>query len=155
VIATPTKAAVSSVLVLDRPAFMPSGTRSMESAKGGTGRKGPARPEPLAPFAKYQNNAKGWQGPAVILEGPGPGAMLFERFSHNAPSGPQQAVPGEAKALGVQHGGTDSSSAPATMRLKEENAELRAQLEEARKAAAEWRELHSQLHEFTVQNLQD
>eukprot|EP00193_Tetraselmis_chui_P013812 CAMPEP_0177773050 /NCGR_PEP_ID=MMETSP0491_2-20121128/12608_1 /TAXON_ID=63592 /ORGANISM="Tetraselmis chuii, Strain PLY429" /LENGTH=383 /DNA_ID=CAMNT_0019291019 /DNA_START=70 /DNA_END=1221 /DNA_ORIENTATION=- len=73
VINTHSKAPVSSVLVIQRPALMASGTRSMDAGVGGKSRRGPARPEPLASLSKYINTSKNamWQGPMVILEGEG------------------------------------------------------------------------------------
>ncbi|KAL4425368.1 hypothetical protein ABPG75_009384 [Micractinium tetrahymenae] len=66
---------VSAVLVLPQPPHMLVGGSHAASAgagAGGSGKRGPKRPQPLAPFSKYPN-APGplqpWEGGLVLLDG--------------------------------------------------------------------------------------
>lgn len=62
---------------MDRPPYLAAGQggrgdRSNNSAHGGTSRKGPQRPQPLAPFSKYHGAAGGvkpWEGVPVVIDG--------------------------------------------------------------------------------------
>lgn len=74
------KGPVTGLLVMDRPAFLAAGQggrgdRSNKSAYNSASRKGPQRPQPLAPFSKYYGVAGGlkpWEGVPVVIDGSTP-----------------------------------------------------------------------------------
>ena len=74
------KGAVTGLLVLDRPAFLTAGQggrgdKSSSSAYSSIAKKGPPRPQPLAPFSKYYGSAGGlkpWDGVPVVVDGSTP-----------------------------------------------------------------------------------
>lgn len=74
------KGPVTGLMVLDRPAFLAAGQggrgdRSNKSANNSTSKKGPQRPQALAPFSKYYGVAGGvkpWEGVPVVIDGSTP-----------------------------------------------------------------------------------
>ena len=74
------KGPVTGLLVMDRPAFLAAGQggrgeRRNDSAHNSASRKGPQRPQPLAPFNKYYGVAGGlkpWEGVPVVIDGSTP-----------------------------------------------------------------------------------
>ena len=71
------KGPVTSLLVMDRPAFLAAGQggrgdRPSNSAHSSSSKKGPQRPQALAPFSKYYGAAGGvraWDGVPVVIDG--------------------------------------------------------------------------------------
>ena len=73
------KGAVTALLVMDRPAWLAAGQggrgEKSNSHAGSSSKKGPPRPQPLAPFSKYHGVAGGmqpWEGGPVVLDGSTP-----------------------------------------------------------------------------------
>ena len=74
------KGPVTGVLVTDRPPFLAAGQggrgeKASSSGTRGNSKKGPERPQPLAPFSKYQGSAgtaKPWEGLPVVIDGANP-----------------------------------------------------------------------------------
>lgn len=74
------KGAVTGLVVMDRPAFLAAGqggrgVRRDDAARNSASRKGPQRPQPLAPFSKYYGAAGGlkpWEGVPVVIDGSAP-----------------------------------------------------------------------------------
>ncbi|PRW33905.1 ROOT INITIATION DEFECTIVE 3 [Chlorella sorokiniana] len=69
----PVKGPVSALLALPQPPFMQvGGSHAASSSGNGGGKRGPKRPQPLAPFCKYPNapgTLKPWEGGLVLLDG--------------------------------------------------------------------------------------
>mmetsp|Transcript_39563 Transcript_39563/g.112198 ORF Transcript_39563/g.112198 Transcript_39563/m.112198 type:complete len:476 (+) Transcript_39563:131-1558(+) len=152
-ISTASKAPIASAVVLERGPFMPSGVRNVDSSKG-ISRKCPDRLQPLSLLVKYYTGGKDsrWQGPTVILEGSDGSPQEDETRGSVAlalPGGggqPGEAVAGwmssQGAAAGPKHGGSK------VQELQEENLRLKQQLEQVSRAAAGWKRLHNELHEF-------
>ena len=73
------KGAVTAVLLMDRPAFLAAGQggrgEKPNSSAHNSSKKGPQRPQPLAPFSKYYGAAGGvkpWEGVPVVIDGSTP-----------------------------------------------------------------------------------
>lgn len=74
------KGPVTGLLVMDRPAFLAAGQGGRgegcnDAAHNSASRKGPQRPQPLAPFSKYYEVAGGlkpWEGVPVVIDGSTP-----------------------------------------------------------------------------------
>ncbi|KAL0027630.1 hypothetical protein WJX79_003997 [Trebouxia sp. C0005] len=73
------KGPVTAVLVMDRPAFLAAGQGGRgdkpNSSAHNSSKKGPQRPQPLAPFSKYYGAAGGvkpWEGVPVVIDGSTP-----------------------------------------------------------------------------------
>ena len=83
------KGPVTGLLVMDRPAYLAAGqggrgARRDESVQNSASRKGPQRPQPLAPFSKYYGVAGGlkpWQGVPVLIDGSTPYRYNTSSFS--------------------------------------------------------------------------
>jgi len=78
VLQNPAKGPVTSLLVLDRPPHLAAGPRSGGGRSGGGGgggsdaKRGPARPAPLAAFARYPAEAQAWEGVPCLIDGSQP-----------------------------------------------------------------------------------
>ena len=70
------KGPVTALLVMDRPSFLAAGQggrgEKPNSSAHNSSKKGPQRPQPLAPFSKYYGAAGGvkpWEGVPVVIDG--------------------------------------------------------------------------------------
>ena len=72
------KGPVTGLLVIDRPPFLAAGqggrgTKLSAAAHSSSSKKGPQRPQPLAPFAKYHaGGGSGLSDLPVVLDGSNP-----------------------------------------------------------------------------------
>ena len=73
------KGPVTALLVMDRPAFLAAGQggrgEKPNSSAHNSSKKGPQRPQSLAPFSKYYGAAGGvkpWEGVPVVIDGSTP-----------------------------------------------------------------------------------
>ncbi len=149
------------------------GSHAASSSSGGGGKRGPKRPQPLAPFCKYPNapgTLKPWEGGLVLLDGSAGAAdvaaggdwlqrlaaadgSVWQAAGAAAPAGRQAAggaTPGAAAAAAAGAGGGSAADAAA---LQEENARLKEQLERALQTAEQWGQLNSQLQTLCTERL--
>lgn len=149
------KGAVTGLLVLDRPAFLTAGQggrgdKSSSSAYSSIAKKGPPRPQPLAPFSKYYGSAgglKAWDGVPVVVDGSTPyrGTVSASGFA-STNTGQHQATCSIATDM------TDAEPME-SLGLVAENERLRKLLQEAQHASELWRHLHTELHSACVTKL--
>lgn len=161
---SPSKAPVSCALIVQWPDYL-SGV-----GQGAAGeRKGPKRPQPLAPLAKYPGAAgglKAWEGAPIVLDGSSwsPNSIAVASGICGAPAagsicvlspelpelstGPAEGAFGaEPMVEGNEAAGSQSTEAAA---LREEAQALRQQLQAANAAADEWRRMHGELHAMCI-----
>lgn len=128
------KGPVSSVLLLQRPEFMPAGA--------GSGRKGPQRLQPLAQLSKYPGQTGGlkpWEGGLVLLDGSGASVngLLVEREAGEGTAGRvRQSEP--VKGAGEGEKDKEGEEGGDLEALREENAKLKVQAERAMALAQQW-----------------
>jgi pre-rRNA-processing protein IPI3 len=147
------------------------GSHTASSGSQGS-KRGPKRPQPLAPFCKYPNapgTLKPWEGGLVLLDGSagvglGLGAADWQHqhieqqlgVAAIAGSG-AGAAPGGAAAVpagaAAEAAGTGPGDAPGVEALREENQRLREQLERAVQTAQQWGRLNTQLQELCAEGL--
>lgn len=147
------KGPVTGLLVMDRPPFLAAGqggrgAKLTASAQNSSSKKGPQRPQPLAPFSKYHGNADGaLDGLPVVLDGINPHRDVaassglaalhsVSQHSHNAAQA-EEADAGSEQSVG----------------LIAENEKLHRQLEQAQQDSQSWRQLHLELHNAFVHKL--
>lgn len=148
------------------------GSHSASSSGGGGGKRGPKRPQPLAPFCKYPNapgTLKPWEGGLVLLDGSAGAAeaaagddwlqrlaatdgSVWQAAGAAAPSATQPAA-GAAAGGAAAAAGTGGGSAADATALQEENARLKEQLERALQTAEQWGRLNSQLQTLCAERL--
>mmetsp|Transcript_42549 Transcript_42549/g.100994 ORF Transcript_42549/g.100994 Transcript_42549/m.100994 type:complete len:452 (+) Transcript_42549:115-1470(+) len=140
------KGPVASVLAIERPAWMPAGTRNVDGGKAARS-KGPSRPQPLAPLQKYatESASERWLGPTVLLTGSAE-LRLDADGTAMMPTPPM-----------VSTGGGDSARDP-TGALQmcdsgDEVQRLRRQLAETTEALEHMKQVHSSLHKYCVQEI--
>ncbi|GAB4815509.1 hypothetical protein N2152v2_002555 [Parachlorella kessleri] len=169
----PAKGPVTGLLVIDRPPFMQVGGSHAASAssQGTSSKKGPKRPQPLAPFAKYANTPgvlKPWEGGLVILDGScqppaaadgGDGGLVADAWPSTAAQPPLKqpgrAAGGDGSGADAAAGGGGAAGGLGTQEqaqtvreLQEENERLRQQLARALQAAQQWGEVNTQLQQM-------
>lgn len=127
------------------------------AAAGGGPRKGPKRPQPLAPFSKFANApgpVQPWEGGLVVLDGssalaPSVGAVNASSSSGGwAPAHSSEVQASEASHPAAVAAGSSGSAANDADALREENEQLRVQLAQATSLAASWGKLNGQLQTF-------
>ncbi len=162
---------VSAVLALPRPPhLLVGGSHAASSGAGaGGGKRGPKRPQPLAPFSKYPN-APGplqpWEGGLVLLDGSAaaaaalapadwPAATLLAASTDMAGSIPADALAPAANAVATAGGAaaTAAGGAADAAALQEENQRLREQLDRALATAQQWGHLNAQLQQLCAERL--
>ncbi|KAL4446691.1 hypothetical protein ABPG77_007935 [Micractinium sp. CCAP 211/92] len=162
---------VSAVLALPRPPhLLVGGSHAASSGAGaGGGKRGPKRPQPLAPFSKYPN-APGplqpWEGGLVLLDGSAaaaaalapadwPAATLLAASTDMAGSIPADALAPAANAVAAAGGAaaTAAGGAADAAALQEENQRLREQLDRALATAQQWGHLNAQLQQLCAERL--
>lgn len=162
---------VSAVLALAQPPHMlVGGGHAASAGGGGSGRRGPKRPQPLAPFNKYPN-APGalqpWEGGLVLLDGSAaaaaavapvdwPASSLLGASSAAFPgSSPADASAPAASAVAAAGGAAASTSGGAAdaAALQEENQRLREQLDRALATVQQWGHLNTQLQQICAERL--
>ena len=140
------------------------------SSSSQSSKRGPKRPQPLAPFCKYPNapgTLKPWEGGLVLLDGSAGAADVAaggdwlqqlaatDGIAGQAAPAAAAAHPAAGAAAGVPaaaaaapgSGGGDAAA------LQEENARLKEQLERALVTAEQWGRLNSQLQTLCAERL--
>ncbi|KAL3153211.1 hypothetical protein ABBQ38_011961 [Trebouxia sp. C0009 RCD-2024] len=152
------KGSVTGLLVMDRPPFLAAGQggrgdRSNTSAHGGTSKKGPQRPQPLAPFSKYYGAAGGvkpWEGVPVVIDGCTPYRGVASMSGFASCLGSQSSSPSN---MDMPPADTDMCESTPSTNLQAENDKLRKQLQKAQESSQEWQHLHAELHSACVSKL--
>lgn len=147
------------------------GSHSASSGSGQSSKRGPKRPQPLAPFCKYPNapgTLKAWEGGLVLLDGSAgmtEAAADWQQQLAVADSGgcppaagaAAAAVAGSAQlpaAAAVAIGGVAAAAGSSDVAaLQEENARLKEQLQQAVQQAQQWGRLNAQLQQLTAERL--
>ena len=171
VLQNPAKGSVSALLVLRQPPHLQIGGSHAASASGGSsqgGKRGPKRPQPLAPFSKYpgaQGALKPWEGGLVLLDGSAgaaaaapdwPAALLAEPAARGGAAASAALLPAAAGAAGAAASGAAAAGTAAggdAAALQEENEWLRGQLASALATAEQWGRLNTQLQQLCAERL--
>lgn len=149
------KGPVTALLVMDRPAFLAAGQggrgEKPNSSAHNSSKKGPQRPQPLAPFSKYYGAAGGvkpWEGVPVVIDGSTPYRGTISTSGMAAMMNLSQHDRALPSALDMSTNGSNEH-----VGLQAENEKLRKQLQQAQHASERWQHLHSELHSACVTKL--
>ena len=149
------------------------GSHVASSSGQPSSKRGPKRPQPLAPFCKYPNapgTLKPWEGGLVLLDGSaaavaaaaaGPSGMDVDWRQLLATAGVgvgAAAAPAATAESAAAEGAAVAAAAAAPGgadldALQEENQQLRQQLERALQTAQQWGRLNSQLQQMCAEGL--
>lgn len=161
---------VSATLVLPQPPHMlVGGGHAASGGGGGGGKRGPKRPQPLAPLSKYPNAPgplKPWEDGLVLLDGSAAAATavapadwpaaaaLGSPLAALAAGGPADDSAHAASAAAAQGGTAAAAGGGAdAAALQEENRRLREQLDRALATAQQWGHLNTQLQQICAERL--
>lgn len=165
----PTHRPSAAVPPLQHPNTQVGGSHAASSSSQ-SGKRGPKRAQPLAPFCKYPNapgTLKPWEGGLVLLDGaagaPDPVADWQQQLAAAEAAGGWRAAaePATAAAVGSAAAGPAVAAAAAgggggggdAAALAEENAALKEQLAAALQQAQQWGRLNAQLQQLTAERL--